>query len=76
MKNMPPNPSDDHQPDELLSEYAFDYAKSRPNRFAAHAPQGSRWVRLDADVAASFKTPEAVNQILRALIEHMPSGTK
>jgi hypothetical protein len=62
-----------HQPDqEILPEYRFDYRKARPNRFAARIKQGSRVVVIEPDVAEVFATPEAVNTILRALIEAMP----
>jgi len=33
-------------------------------------------VVLDPDVAEVFKTPEAVNRVLRALITTMPSSVK
>ena len=65
--NEPPEPEED-----LLPEYRFDYAKARPNRFAARLKRGSRAVVLDPDVAAVFSTPESVNAVLRALIETMP----
>jgi hypothetical protein len=58
--------------DDLLPEYRFDYTKARPNRFAARLKPGSRAVVLDPDVAEVFSTPEAVNAVLRALIETMP----
>jgi hypothetical protein len=54
---------------ELLPEYRFDYSASRPNRFAGQAVT----VQLDADVAASFPTAEAVNTALRALLGASPS---
>jgi hypothetical protein len=38
-----------HEAEDLLSEYDFDYAKSRPNRFAG---QGKAAVTLDDDVFA------------------------
>ena len=76
MKNTPPNSHNADQPDDLLPEYTFDYSRSRPNRFATNALQGRRWVMLDADIAAIFKTPESVNHVLRALIEHMPNSAK
>lgn len=59
---------------DLLPEYRFDYAKAKPNRFAAKAGQGIRAVVLDPDVAAVFSTPGSVNAVLRALIEAMPRG--
>ena len=64
--------------DELRPEYSFDYRKARPNRFVA-TPQeddGRLMVVLEPDVARVFTTTEAVNAILRALIEHMPQETK
>ena len=58
--------------DELRAEYHFDYSKGRSNRFAGRS-QGERLVVvLDPDIAEVFKTPESVNEILRALIETMP----
>ncbi len=58
--------------DELRTEYRFDYSKGRSNRFAGRS-QGERLVVvLDPDIAEVFKTPESVNEILRALIETMP----
>jgi hypothetical protein len=59
--------------DELLSEYHFDYQRAKLNRFAKSSEtQGLTVVVLDEDVAKVFKTPESVNQVLRALIELMP----
>ena len=58
--------------EEMLPEYRFDYSKARPNRFAARMKPGSRVVVLDPDVAKVFTTPEAVNEVLRALIQTMP----
>lgn len=65
--NQSPEPEKD-----MLPEYRFDYAKARPNRFAARLKRGSRAVVLDPDVASVFSTPESVNTVLRALIETMP----
>lgn len=58
--------------DDLRPEYDFDYAKARPNRFAARVAADTRAVVLDSDVAEVFTTPESVNAVLRALIETMP----
>ena len=57
--------------DEFLPEYRFDYSKARPNRFAARLAQ-THMVALEADVAAVFTSAEAVNAVLRALIQTMP----
>jgi hypothetical protein len=55
----------------MRSEYDFDYSQARPNRFAGGQREGVVVV-LDPDVAEVFTTPEAVNNILRALIAAMP----
>jgi len=60
--------------DELLAEYSFDYQKAKPNRFASRI-EVQRTVVLDEDVAKVFTTPEAVNKVLRALIESMPQSS-
>jgi hypothetical protein len=60
--------------DELLAEYSFDYQKAKPNRFASRIEM-QRTVVLDEDVAKVFTTPEAVNKVLRALIESMPQSS-
>jgi hypothetical protein len=62
--------------DAMLPEYRFDYSKARPNRFAQRVKSGSRVVILDPDVAEVFATPEAVNAVLRALIETMPATSR
>ena len=58
--------------DELRAEYEFDYARAKPNRFAAEFQQGRMVVVLDSDIAEVFRTPEAVKAVLRALIATMP----
>jgi hypothetical protein len=61
--------------DELLPEYSFDYQKAKPNRFAnRNEANRLKVVVLDEDVAKIFTTPEAVNKVLRALIESMPQS--
>lgn len=57
--------------DDMAPEYDLDYSQARPNRFAARFSQ-TRTVELEADVAAVFTTPAAVNAVLRALIQTMP----
>ena len=56
----------------MRPEYRFDYSKARTNRFAARYAAGSRVIVLDPDVAEVFTSPQAVNQVLRALLEAMP----
>lgn len=74
MKKTRSNKPSDQTADDLRPEYAFDYAKSRPNRFAERATTDTRAVVLDPDVAKVFTTPESVNAVLRALIATMPRG--
>jgi hypothetical protein len=58
--------------DDILDEYHFDYKKAKLNRFAAReGRQLLKVVVLDEDVAQVFTTSEAVNKVLRALIESM-----
>jgi hypothetical protein len=64
-----------HQ-DDLLPEYEFDYSKAHSNRFADQIAKESVVVVLDPDVAEVFKTPEAVNRVLRTLITTMPTLVK
>ncbi|MEG4283780.1 hypothetical protein QUB68_11680 [Microcoleus sp. A006_D1] len=75
MKKTPFNESSNSE-DELLPEYRLDYKKAKPNRFANRSgKQQMTVVVLDEDVARIFSTPEAVNKVLRALIEAMPQAS-
>jgi hypothetical protein len=62
--------------DELRPEYRFDYRKAKPNRFADRAEEDRVVVVLDSDVAEVFRTPDSVNEVLRALIRTMPATAK
>lgn len=62
----------DPNPDDLLPEYAFDYGKAKPNRFASSGSRRRVAVVLDDDVAEVFATTESVNKALRAIIEVVP----
>jgi hypothetical protein len=57
---------------DLRREYAFDYSKSRPNRFAAEFKDAAVAVVLDPDVAAVFRSSESVNSLLRSVIAALP----
>lgn len=50
------------------AEYRFDYSKAKPNRFAARMSGSTIAVVLEPDVAAVFKSSEAVNTLLRSVI--------
>jgi len=53
---------------ELAPEYRFDYAKSRPNRFANQLRRGALVVVLDPDVAKVFRDAKQLNSLLRATL--------
>jgi len=53
--------------DALRNEYALDYSKSKPNRFAAKL-KDTTVVVLQPDVAKVFQSAEAVNNLLRSAI--------
>jgi len=59
----------------MRAEYHFDYRKARPNRFAARSKDRLIAI-LDPDVSKVFKTPEAVNTALRALISAIPQTAR
>ena len=56
----------------MNAEYRFDYSKSKPNRFAAKMSERTVAVVLEPDVAAVFKSSEAVNALLRSIISAIP----
>jgi len=60
---------------DMRVEYYFDYRKACPNRFAARS-KDRLIVILDPDVSKVFKTPEAVNPALRAVISAIPQAAK
>ena len=66
----------DLKQDELRSEYRFDYSKSKLNRFAGQMAEGTVAIVLEPDVAAVFKSSEAVNTLLRSIISAMPSAKR
>jgi len=65
-----------HQPsrDTMRKEYRFDYRRAKPNRFAGKMSEGVVVVILEPDVAAVFKSSEAVNTLLRSVIAAMPES--
>jgi hypothetical protein len=58
--------------DTMRKEYRFDYSRAKPNRFAEKMSKGVIAVVLEPDVAAVFKSSEAVNALLRSVIAVMP----
>ena len=53
--------------DDLRDEY--DFSGGVRGKYAARFAKGSNVVVLDPDVAAEFRTPQAVNDALRAELE-------
>ncbi len=72
MKNSQASEFYNNAHDDLLSEYNFDYRKALLNRFASQQEKAPLTVILDADVAEIFKTSEAVNNALCALLSAIP----
>jgi hypothetical protein len=58
--------------DTMRKEYRFDYSRAKPNRFAEKMSRGVVAVVLEPDVAAVFKSSEAVNALLRSVIAALP----
>jgi hypothetical protein len=46
----------------------YDFSKGIRGKYAARYREGSNVVVLDPDVAATFKTPESVNDALREIL--------
>ena len=76
MKNIKSVEHSSSESDEMQDEYRFDYSEAKPNRFAPRIGRDQLMIVLDPDVAAVFKTPESVNQVLRAIITSMPEVEK
>ena len=60
--------------DTMRKEYRFDYRRAKPNRFAEKISEGVVVVILEPDVAAVFKSSEAVNALLRSVIAALPES--
>ncbi|MFH0728042.1 MAG: hypothetical protein V2B19_17080 [Pseudomonadota bacterium] len=76
MKKTAPIKSHQAEPDDMRSEYSFDYLKARSNRFAGRIDKSHLVVMLDPDISEVFTTPESVNTVLRALITTMPKTAR
>ena len=63
-----PMPDDD----DLLEEY--DFSNAEIGKYAKRYAEGTNVVVLDPDVAAVFKTAEAVNAVLREHIKKAAGG--
>jgi hypothetical protein len=57
-------------PDDLQSEYVFDYSKAvRGKYYRRLLKEGANVVMLEPDVAKAFRDSAAVNDALRSLLE-------
>lgn len=65
------NPTPDEPVEDIKAEYQLDYRQAKPNRFAPTPLV----IQLDPDVAQVFTSAEAVNAVLRALIQTMPPSS-
>jgi hypothetical protein len=54
----------------------YDFSHGERGKYARRYREGSNVVVLDPDVAEAFKTPEAVNNALRAEIAKKDQGTQ
>jgi hypothetical protein len=72
MRKISPSKKSTTHRDALRREYRFDYTRAKPNRFAEEMSRGVVAVVLEPDVAAVFKSSEAVNALLRSVIAAMP----
>ena len=58
----------------MRAEYAFDYSRAKPNRFAAQMSGNAVAVVLDPDVASVFDSSTKVNTLLRSVISALPDA--
>ena len=56
----------------MRTEYAFDYSRAKPNRFASQLGGNVVAVVLDPDVASVFGSSTKVNALLRSVIAALP----
>ena len=57
-------------PDEMRSEYDFDYSKAvRGKYYRRLLKEGANVIVLDPDLAKVFRTSAAVNKALRSLLQ-------
>jgi len=73
MKKAPVRKTSRRSTGDMRAEYKFDYSAAKPNRFVSRVDKSRLVVALDPDVSDVFTTPEAVNKVLRALIDAMPA---
>lgn len=76
MKKMSGPRKDPIKQGDMKAEYRLDYGKAKPNRFATKMPPDVVAVVLEPDVAAVFKSAEAVNELLRSVISAMPESKR
>ncbi|MBM2814249.1 MAG: hypothetical protein HW421_1011 [Ignavibacteria bacterium] len=60
--------------DDMRAEY--DFADSKPNKYAAILKRQERQITLEPDVFKVFNTSEQVNNVLRAFINAIPKARR
>lgn len=70
------NKNENELDEDMLSEYDFDFSKSKPNRFAKTLKNQANIIELEPDIQKVFRNSEEVNVALRALISAMPRHKK
>ena len=76
MKKMSPRKKHQTVRDTMRKEYRFDYSRAKPNRFREKMSEGVVTVVLEPDVAAIFKSSQAVNSLLRSVIAAMTESKR
>ena len=76
MKNTPRKRRKPIRADDSRSEYQFNYAQSRTNRFADGSGGRTIAVVLEPDVSKVFDSSRAVNKVLRSVIAAVPAKSQ
>ena len=76
MKKTPDSKHRGEQDKDMRPEYAFDYSKAKPNRFAGRIAKDQTVVLLDAELSKVFTDSESVNIALRAIIAAVPKKAR
>ncbi len=63
-------------PEDMRSEYVFDYSKAKRNPYAERLRGRTVAIVLEPDVAAAFPNSKAVNKQLRAVVRAVPRRSR
>jgi hypothetical protein len=59
-------------PDDLKPEYDIDYSQVKRNPYYK---KNRVFIEIDADIAETFKTPENINKVLKAIVNSLPKSS-